>query len=61
MSHDPIVAEIRQLREARAKRFGYDVRALVKDAQQRDAADSRPIVRLSPRRVESAVSRSFKN
>jgi hypothetical protein len=56
MPSDPIVAEIRRLRELRAERFGYDIRALVKDAQQRDASDSRRVVRLPPRSARTATS-----
>ena len=50
MLSDPIVAEIRQLREDRAARFGFDIRSIVRDAQERDAADDRVIVRRLPRR-----------
>ncbi len=54
MQLDPIVAEIRALREQRAARFGYDIQALVKDAQQRDAIGDRRVVRLAPRRPAAA-------
>jgi hypothetical protein len=50
MQPDPIVAEIREIREHRAARFGYNIRAIGRDAQARDAADNREVVRLSPRR-----------
>jgi hypothetical protein len=50
MQSDPIVAEIREIRERLAARFGYDIRAIVKDAQQRDALGDREVVRLPPRR-----------
>ena len=50
MELDPIVAEIREIRERRAARFGYDIHAILKDAQQRDAAGDREVVRLPPRR-----------
>jgi hypothetical protein len=50
MQSDPIVAEIRQLREDRATRFGFDIRSIVRDAQERDAAGDRIIVRRVPRR-----------
>lgn len=55
MSTDPIVAEIRKLRELRAARFGFDLRAIVKDAQQRDAASDRQIIRSPPRPVATAT------
>ena len=50
MQSDPIVAEIRQLREGRAARFGFDIGSIVKDAQERDVAGDRVIVRRLPRR-----------
>ena len=57
MQSDPIVAEIRVIRERRAARFGYDIRAIVKDAQERDALGDRKVVQLPPRRpVGSAQS-----
>jgi len=57
MEPDPIVAEIRAIRERLAARFNYDIDAMVKDAQQRDAAGDRKVVRLPPRRpVGEAVA-----
>ena len=50
MQSDPIVAEIRNLRERRAARFGFDIRSIVKDAQERDSASARKIIRRPPRR-----------
>ncbi len=50
MSLDPIVAEIRAIRERLAARFNYDIDAIVEDARQRDAAGDRKVVRLPPRR-----------
>lgn len=50
LSPDPIVAEIRKSRELPAARFAYNIRAIVKDAADRDATDSGEIVRLPARR-----------
>lgn len=50
MQTDPIVAEIREIRERLAAQFGYDLDAMMKDAQARDAAGDREVVRLPPRR-----------
>ena len=50
MQPDPVVAEIRETRDRLAARLGYDLRAIVQDARERDAADTRKIVRLPPRR-----------
>lgn len=47
---DPIVDEIREIRERLAARFDYDIDAMVKDAQERDTAGDREVVRLPPRR-----------
>ncbi len=58
MQSDPIVAEIRKIREQRAARFGFDIRAIVNDAQQRDARSDRRIVRLPPRPVATSTARN---
>lgn len=50
MQTDPIVAEVREIRERLAAQFGYDLHAIMKDAQARDAAGDREVVRLPPRR-----------
>lgn len=50
MTSDPIVAEIREIREQRAARLGYDLRAIIKEAQQRDLVGDRQVVRLPSRR-----------
>ena len=50
MNSDPIVAEIRKVRELRAARFGFDIRKIVKDVQERDASGDREVVRRQPRR-----------
>ena len=57
MSTDPIVTEIRKLPELRSARFDFDLRAIVKDAQQRDADGDRQIIRLPPRPVVAASVR----
>ncbi len=49
MSLDPIVEEIRAIRDQLAAKFNYDIAALVKDAQERDAAGDRVVVRREPR------------
>lgn len=58
MYPDPVVAEIRRIREQQAERFGFDVRAIVRDAQQRDAADPRGTIRLPPRPATIVLPRS---
>jgi len=50
MPSDPVVDEIREIRQRHAAQFGYDIRAIAEDARQQDAADDRKVVRLPPRR-----------
>ncbi len=57
MKSDPIVAEIRKLREQRAARFGYDISLIVKDARNRDASGDSEVVRRAPRRPFATSTR----
>ncbi len=61
MNSDPIVVEIRHLREQRAARFGFDIRSIVEDARKRDASGGRQVVRLAPRRPADAGQGSRKS
>ena len=56
MQPDPIVEEIRAIRDRLAAQFNYDIGALVKDAQKRDALGDRLVVRRSPRPPIISVS-----
>jgi hypothetical protein len=51
MQNDPVVAEIRRIREELAARFNYDIHAIFEYVRQRDAADNRKVIRLPPRRT----------
>jgi hypothetical protein len=44
MATDAVVAEVRQARETLAKRFNYDLRAMIEDAKARQAAGTRKTV-----------------
>lgn len=50
---DPIIAEVRAIRQAYAARFDYDVEAIFKDIRARQQASGRNYVRFP---AESAVS-----
>jgi len=50
MEPDPVVAEMRAIREQLAARLGFRLHDIVKEAQQQDAAGDRKVVRLQPRR-----------
>jgi len=56
MAIDPIVAEVRQAREAYAKQFNYDVYAMVRDLQERQQKSGRTVVALPPKHIESSES-----
>jgi hypothetical protein len=57
MQPDPIVAEIRRVREELAARFGYDTAAIIKYMQQLDAVGDRKVIRLPPRPPAIATAR----
>ena len=53
MTRDPIVAEVRRVREKLAARFNFDVKAIARDAQKRERTGRRKVV--SYARKPSAV------
>ena len=50
---DPIVAEVRAVRDEHAARFGYDVKAIFRDIQARQRASGRKYVTYPYRRIAS--------
>ena len=48
---DPIIVEVRAIREEHAARFGYDVKAIFKDIRARQEASGRKCVRYPARRI----------
>ena len=56
---DPIVDEVRRVRDAHAAKFNYDLRAIFRDLKANEAASGREYVRYEPRRpVIDAKARS---
>jgi len=51
MIRDPIVEEVRAVREALAKEHGYDVKAIVRSLQRQEAGSGRRVVSLQPKRL----------
>jgi hypothetical protein len=49
---DSVVKEVREIREAYAKRFGYDLDAMHRDLKAKEQASGRKIVSFPPRRPE---------
>jgi hypothetical protein len=54
MSRDPIVDEVRAIRDAYAKQFGYDVRAMCRDLKDQERTAGRKTVSLPPKRLRDA-------
>ena len=54
---DPVIAEVRAVREQHAARFNYDVKAIFRDIRARQEASGRQYVRYPSRRtaLESQV------
>jgi hypothetical protein len=50
MWKDPIVEEVRRVRDAHAARFNYDLRAIYEDFKARERASNRQVVYLPPKR-----------
>lgn len=54
-SEDPIVAEVRKAKEQLAAKFGYDVTAMLLDAQRREKKHGNRLVDLSKPRSKPAA------
>ena len=48
---DPIVEEVRAVRDAIAKEYDYDIERLGRAMQERQSKSGHPVVRLPPRRI----------
>jgi hypothetical protein len=48
---DPIVEEIRKIREEHAARFNYDIDAIFEDFRKNEKESGLPLVTLQPRRI----------
>ena len=57
MWKDPIVEEVRKIRQKHAKRFNYDLRAIVEDLRKQQEQSGRTHVRFEPRRPSQARKR----
>ena len=50
MWNDPIVEEVRKVRDEHAKKFNYDLRAITADLKKQQKASGRKVVKLSPKK-----------
>ena len=46
---DPIVKEVREIRDRHAARFGYDLRKIFDDLKKKEKELDRPTISLSPK------------
>ena len=54
MQKDPIVEEVRKIREAYAAQFGYDLDAIYRDLKKQERESDRELVSFPPKRLEEA-------
>ncbi len=57
-TNDPIVTEVRSVRDKHAAQFGYDIRAIFRDIQDEQAASGREFVRYPARPVKVSTNGS---
>jgi hypothetical protein len=57
---DPIVDEVRRIREEHAARFGYDVDAIYADLKRIEKESNEPRSSFGPRRLAKASSESVR-
>jgi hypothetical protein len=51
MWKDPVVEEVRAIRDAYAARFNYDIEAMCRDLREEEARSGREVVSLPPKRI----------
>ena len=59
MHDDPIVAEVRKLRDEYAKQFNYDLAAICRDLRERQARGKRRVVKRQPKRPSDQRQREY--
>ena len=58
MTQDPIVQEVRRIREELAARFDFDIEKIVADAQSRQHASQRKVLSFQSTKNERPTKRS---
>jgi hypothetical protein len=51
--NDPIVDEVRRIRDAHAARFNYDLGAIFRDLKEQERKSGRKFVSFGPRKIDS--------
>ena len=54
MWRDPIVEEVRAIREAYSQRFNNDLKAIHRDLKAQEQASGKKLIRLPPRRIKES-------
>lgn len=54
MWKDPIVQEVRRMREANAKKFNYNIENVVVDARKKQKASNRRVVSFATKQQEAS-------
>ena len=52
MWQDPIVQEVRAIRDAYAKKFNYDIEAIYRNLKEQEAKSNREFISLPPKRIK---------
>lgn len=55
MWNDPIVEDVRRIREEHAARFGYDLKKIFKDLKEQESESGREVVSFPPKRPRGIV------
>jgi hypothetical protein len=58
MHNDPIVEEVRKIRDAHAAKFNYDLDAIFQDLKAKEQASGRQFVRYPPRPTKTPQKRA---
>jgi hypothetical protein len=58
MSKDPIVEEVRAIRDTYAKQFDYDTDAIYRDLKNQETKTGRKFISLPPKRMEPAKKKT---
>lgn len=58
MKNDPIVTEVREIRQKLAARFNYDLKAIFDDARQRQSLSGKDVVNLDSRNPQNQIKRN---
>jgi len=56
MIHDPIVEEVRERRQAHAKKYNYDLKKIAEALRERQRKSNREIIRNGPKLISKPAA-----